>query len=274
MKPNKFKKYFAFSKGGILDGFAYKFSALGWLLGDLVSLLVLYFLWQAIYQNSPTASINGLDFKGMITYLIFARVASALVFASSSFWIIGQDIYEGSIAFNLIRPINYRYRLLFTSFGNFISAFILMFLPLMVISTILLNVTLGGSIPSVLAIVLFLLSALLSFVIADSLNFLIGEISLFTNALFGLMIIKNVVFSFFSGSLLPSSFFPDWLNQILKFLPFQSMIEKPINILMGNYSSIEILESFLTQLLWVLVLSLACNLSFNKLKKHVVSVGG
>src|SRR5690606_36308061 len=101
-----------------------------------------------------------------------------------------------------------------------------------------------------------------------------GEISLFTNALFGLMIIKNVVFSFFSGSLLPSSFFPDWLNQILKFLPFQSMIEKPINILMGNYSSIEILESFLTQLLWVLVLSLACNLSFNKLKKHVVSVGG
>src|SRR5690606_28606432 len=134
-------------------------------------LLVLYFLWQAIYKNSPESLINGMDFKSMITYLIYARVASALVFASSSFWIIGEDIYEGNIAINLIRPIHYRYRLLFTSLGNFISAFILMFLPLMIISTILLYTTLGVEIPSVYAILIFLISALLSFVIADSLNF-------------------------------------------------------------------------------------------------------
>ena len=118
------------------------------------------------------------------------------------------------------------------------------------------------------------MSAILSFIIADSLNFLIGEISVFTHALFGLMIIKNILLSFLSGSLLPSSYFPDWLNQILRFLPFQSMIEKPIMIFLGKVSPPEILNIFMIQILWVVLLNVLCNVSFNSIKKRVVSVGG
>lgn len=274
MPRNKFSKYFAFSKAGILSGFAYKFSALGWLLGDIISLVILFFLWQAIYKNSPSESINGMTFHEMIAYLIYARVATSLVFSSISFWIIGDDIYEGNIAISLIRPMSYRYRLLASSFGNFLASAILIFIPLWIMSVILLNVTLGIPFPGMINMLLFLLSAVISFMIADSLNFLIGEISIFTNALFGLMIIKNVVLSFLSGSLLPSSYFPNWLNQILRFLPFQSMIEKPIMLYLGRLETKEIIYTFLTQIMWVIILSILCNLSFNKLKKHVVSVGG
>ena len=274
MKRNKFRKYFAFSKAGILDGFAYKFSALGWLLGDIISLLILFFLWQAIYKNSPNDVINGMTFKEMIAYLIYARVATSLVFSTISFWIIGDDIYEGNIAISLIRPINYRYRLLASSFGGFLSSTILMFIPLMIMSVIILNITLGIPFPGLINLGLFLMSAILSFIIADSLNFLIGEISVFTHALFGLMIIKNILLSFLSGSLLPSSYFPDWLNQILRFLPFQSMIEKPIMIFLGKVSPPEIINIFMVQILWVVLLNVLCNVSFNLIKKRVVSVGG
>lgn len=274
MRQNTFKKYFAFSKAGILDGFAYKFSALGWLLGDMISLLILFFLWQAIYKNATSDMINGMTFKQMIAYLIYARVATTLVFSSISFWIIGDDIYEGNIAISLIRPINYRYRLLASSFGVFLSTAILLFIPLFVLSIALLNLTLGIPIPSLVNIILFLLSAILSFIIADSLNFLMGEIAIFTNALFGLMIIKNIVFSFLSGGLLPSSFFPIWLNTILKFLPFQSMIEKPIMMFLGRLNTQEIIISFLIQIMWIIILSIICNASFNRLKKRIVSAGG
>ena len=274
MRLNKYKKYLAFSKAGILDGFAYKFSALGWLLGDIISLFILYFLWLAVYKNSPTESINGMTFNEMIAYLIFARVATSLVFSSISFWIIGDDIYEGNIAISLIRPINYRYRLLASSFGVFLSTAILMFIPLWILSMILLNVTIGMPVPGVGTHLLFILSVLLSFVIADSLNFLIGEIAIFTNALFGLMIIKNITIAFLSGSLLPSSYFPNWLNEILKFLPFQSMIEKPIMIFLGRLTPSEILSSFIIQIIWIVILGILCNFSFNRLKKRVVSVGG
>lgn len=274
MRRNKFSKYFAFSKAGILSGFAYKFSALGWLLGDIISLVILFFLWQAIYKNSPNDVINGMTFKEMIAYLIYARIATSLVFSTISFWIIGEDIYEGNIAISLIRPMSYRYRLLASSFGNYLASAILMFIPLFIMSVILLNLTLGIEFPGFINLLLFLLSTIFSFIIADSINFLIGEISIFTNALFGLMIIKNITLAFLSGSLLPSSYFPNWLNEILRFLPFQSMIEKPIMIYLGKMNGEEIIMTFLTQIMWVFILSLLCNLSFNKLKKHVVSVGG
>lgn len=274
MRPNKYHKYLAFTKAGVLDGFAYKFSAIGWLLGDAISLLILYYLWFAIFQNSPTTLINGMTFKEMITYLIFARVTTTLVFASSSFWILGEDIYQGNIAINLIRPMSYRYRLMFSSFGNFLSAAILMFIPLMSISIILLKVSLGVALPNIFLLVVFIISCLFSFVIADALNFLIGEVSLFTNALFGLMIIKNITMSFFSGSLLPSSFFPSWLNNVLRFLPFKSMVEKPILILMGRLTTSEIIEALVIQLIWVIVLNLLCSFTFSLIKKRVVSVGG
>ncbi|MDY0209863.1 MAG: ABC-2 family transporter protein [Acholeplasma sp.] len=274
MKPKNIKKYMAFSKAGILSGFAYKFSAFGWLLGDAISLMILYFLWKAIYQNASSDVINGMTFEEMVSYLIYARIGTTLVFSTASFWIIGEDIYEGNIAISLIRPINYRYRLLATSFGNFLSALILMFVPLMSLSMLLFHFTLEIPIPGILNFGWFFASVILSFMIADSLNFLIGEMALFTNALFGLMIIKNITLSFFSGSLLPSSFFPNWLEITMKFLPFQSMIETPIMILMGKLEGYQLLSTFLMQFVWVFVLNAVCNLSFNAMKKRVVSVGG
>ena len=274
MKTNKLKKYLAFTKGGILNGFAYKFSAIGWLIGDAISLLILFYLWSAIYTSSPSELINGMTFSEMLTYLIFARVTTTLVFSTQSFWIIGEDIYDGNIAINLIRPLNYRYRLLASSFGNFLSTSILMFIPLMTLSIVLLYFILGISLPGIGFFLVFILSCFLSFIIADCLNFLIGEMSVFTNALFGLMLIKDIVFSFFSGSLLPSSFFPSWLNSIMRFLPFQSLVEKPIMILMGRLDTIEMIEAVVVQLLWLVVLNLLCTVTFNRIKKHVVSVGG
>lgn len=45
MRLNKYKKYFVFLKVGILDGFVYKFSVFGWLLGDLVFIIIFFYLW-------------------------------------------------------------------------------------------------------------------------------------------------------------------------------------------------------------------------------------
>lgn len=135
----KFRKYFAFAKAGILDRLAYKFCTFGWLLGDLVSLVILYYLWFAIYKNSPTELINGKNFKDMITYLILARITASLVFSSISFFAIGYDIYEGNIALTLIKPLNYRMSILFSSLGNFLATLVILFIPLFALATLILH---------------------------------------------------------------------------------------------------------------------------------------
>lgn len=274
MKIRSIKKYLAFTKGGILDGFAYKFSAFGWLLGDLFTLLILLYLWTAVYQNSPSDVINGLTFNQMITYLILARIVSPLSFSSFSFWSVGTDIYEGNIAISLTKPLNYRNRILFSSLGNYISNFILLFLPVSIAGFTILHFTIGTSIPGILTILLFLISSVLASIIYDTLNFIIGQLAIFTNALFGLMLIKETVLSFLSGSMLPVAFFPQWLQEATKYLPFTGMIQTPVMILMGSYSYQEILLQLLIQFLWVIILHLLAQLSFNGIKKHVVSAGG
>lgn len=274
MNIRKFKKYWAFLKAGILEGFAYKFSAFGWLLGDLVSLFILYFLWSAIYNNSPSELINGLGFQEMIMYLIFARVTSSLVFSGGAFWIVGDDIYEGNIATSLLIPMSYINKVLSSSNGFFFSTLILLFIPLSIVAIILLSVVFGTLPLTIVSVLLFIISIIMSFIIADCFNFLIGQLAIFTNALFGLVIVKNITMSFLSGSLLPSAFFPKWLDTVLNYLPFKSMIETPVLILMNKTVGLEVLKSLLIQFVWAVILYMLCHFTFNKLKKHIVSVGG
>lgn len=274
MKTRNIKKYLAFTKAGILDGFAYKFNAFGWLLGDFIAILILFFLWQAVYNNSYDTVINNLTFSQMVTYLIFARIVSALIFSTPSFWIVGEDIYEGNIAISMTKPINYRYRVLFTSFGMYISNFILLFIPLILVASVLLYLTLNILPPSILMILLFIISSVFSLIICDTLNFLVGQMAIFTNALFGLLLIKNVIFEFLAGTLLPIAFFPLWLQKIADFLPFTGMIQTPVMILTGQYDLKEVVIKILVQILWVVILNIIVNFTFNKIKKHIVSVGG
>ena len=56
-----FGKYKAFLKTGLLDVLAYKFNVFSWLFVSAVSLICLFFLWSAVYSNSPDAVINGFN---------------------------------------------------------------------------------------------------------------------------------------------------------------------------------------------------------------------
>lgn len=270
----KIKTYFAFTKGAIMNVFAYKASAIGWFLGDILTLIILFSLWTAVYANSSEPIINGFSFKEMIFYLVMARIASTFIFSSYSFWIIGEDIYEGNIAMNLIKPINYRVRAYAMSFGSAIGNFLLMFLPLGIIAHTIMYFVLGITFLNPLNLLFFFFSALLAHAIYECFDFLIGQIALYTNAMFGVYLTKLAVFGFLTGAMLPISFFPTWLQQIVRILPFASLIETPILISMNRLSTMEILRSLGIQILWVIGLMIISNYSFKRLAKRVISVGG
>ncbi len=149
-----------------------------------------------------------------------------------------------------------------------------MFIPLFIIASIALYFAIGLTPPSIGIFLLFVVSSFISFLICDAFNFLIGQLAIFTNALFGLMITKNILLSFLSGSLLPVSFFPKWLQDLTDFMPFSSMVQTPVMILLGHYQVLDILRLIGIQIIWFIILNILCIFTFNRLKKHIVSVGG
>jgi len=274
MKRNPFKKYFAFVKGGILQAFSYKFSIFGWIIGDFIQIIILCFLWIAIYQYSPTTEINGFTMPMMLTYLVSARIVSQLVFSGDSFWQIGEDIRYGYIANNLIRPIDYRKRLMTMDIGNFFGIMIIAFIPIYIVSITVLHFAIGAMFPTWYNIIFFFISSLASLLIISSFNFMIGQLAFFTGALFGIGMIKNELLMFLSGGYLPIAFFPEKLQAILNILPFTSVLQTPNFILMGNYGITETIIRILIQFGWALVFSVLASLTFKGTIKHVTSVGG
>jgi ABC-2 type transport system permease protein len=271
---SKFKRYYPFFKAKIMDFLVYKWAIYGWVLSDVFILFLTYFLWLAIYKSSGNDVINGFDFNTMMTYVVLAQITMQVAFSSDSFWTLSQEIRSGSIVMHLIRPINYRISLIFGTIGNYTISLFIIIVPALVIAYSLLYFGLGVSLPSVINVLFYLLSTVMALLIIDSLNFLIGLIAFYTQSLFGISIIKDSVLRFLSGSIIPLAFFPLWARNILAFLPFSSLVETPIMILLGKMDTSTILTSLALQFMWVVIFYILANLGYKRAVKHVVSQGG
>src|SRR5574344_807529 len=269
------KRYFAFTRGGIMDSFAYAGNNFLWLFGEVVGLIVLIFLWVSIFDCSSTDTINGFTLPMMLFYLISARLTNYLTSSSSTFFILGEGIREGTVTSSLTRPINYRFSLLFQSLGNMVGTFLVLFLPVYIACLVVFYFALHIDFPAWYNILFFLVSILFAFIILESFDFMIGSLAFFTNALFGIMLIKNVILSFLSGSYVPIDFFPTWAQFIVRFiLPFSSLTETPVFIIMGKYTIVETLWHLAIQFGWVIVLNLIDAFIYSRSVKHLVSAGG
>jgi ABC-2 type transport system permease protein len=95
---------------------------------------------------------------------------------------------------------------------------------------------------------------------------------LFNNT--GLIRAKRVIIDLFSGLLLPLSFFPEGIQEVLKFLPFQGISYVPSMIFTSGFSSSETVQAILLQGIWVLILIVPIQALWILAKKMLVIQGG
>ena len=121
--------YKPFTIGRIQEQLAYKWSFYLFILSSMFSLLVGYYLWNAIYHSSSSEALGGFTQNEMIVYIFMSFITSNLVRVSVT-RDIGNDVVEGTIAMNLVKPINYQLRLFFSSLGNVLFRFLVPGLPI------------------------------------------------------------------------------------------------------------------------------------------------
>lgn len=227
-----------------------------------------YFLWTAIYGGKE--EIQGLSVIQMTTYVAVAWMARAFYFNNIDREI-AQEIKDGKVAVEMIRPYNYLgiktmqglgegiFRLLFFSVpGMFIVGFIF---PL----TFSANVQIWG---------LFFVSLIFSFIVNTQINLLTGITTffLFNNA--GLIRAKRVVIDLFSGLLLPISFYPLWAQDVMTYLPFQAISYIPSMIFTEGFVGREIYNAIILQAIWAIVLIVPIQLLWLLAKKQLIVQGG
>lgn len=276
MRINPFKKYHGFLKGSLLNLFAFRFEIIGWALQETLTLFIMFFLWISIYKENGglDTQINGYDYRTLLYYLTMISVSSAWMGRSASFDILTDDIRDGNIAISLTKPVSYRARCFFTSIGQDIGEFLIFFIVPYLVTLLVFCFGLGCAWPIWYNVIFYLIAGFFAIAINDSFEFLIGQLGFVTNSLFGIYIIKASIFSFLSGATIPYSFFPEWAQNILAYLPFAGLASDPINIYLGVYDIKTTLIRLGVSGAWAVGMYLVSSFANDQMIRHVEVAGG
>ena len=264
------KKYLSFTRAGIIEEMQFRASFIIMVVGNLLYLIIVYFLWKAIYASSGSEVVNGMTFEDTLIYLV---LATALFNFLDLYvvWQIGRDIQSGKIVLDLVKPIPYRKYIFWSYSGSFVTHFFLTFLPTFIVVSIVTH----GAIPLGINLVFFMFSVVMAISIDYSIDFFVGTICLYTQSIWGINIMKQVIVLLLSGATIPLAFFPEPLKSIMYYLPFQSIYNAPLSILLdGNPSAETLLTTLGTQLFWTVAMLVISKLFWKASVKQITVNGG
>ena len=265
----KLKKYLTLTRAGIIESLQFRLSSVVMVIGNLLYLIVVYYLWKAIYASADTESVNGMTFSDTLIYLVLATALFNFM-EMYTVWEIGRNIQSGKIVLDLLKPMEYRRYLFWSYSGAFVTQFFATFLPTFIVVSIVTN----GAIHFGVNLLLFVVSVVLAISVNYSIDFFVGTICLYTESIWGINIMKQVIVLLLSGATIPIAFFPEPLKTIVYYLPFQSVYNAPLSVLLdGNPQPQKVLTTLGTQLLWVVVMTVLSKL-FWKVSLRRITVNG
>ncbi len=264
------KKYLTLTRAGIIEALQFRLGSLVIIAGNFVYIIIAYYLWKAIYASVETESVNGMKFSDTLIYLVLATSLFGFI-EMYLVWQIGRDIQSGKIIIDIIKPVKYMPFMFWATFGSVIMTFIMTFIPTFIVVYFLTD----GAIHLGVNILFFLISVVFAVIINFSIDFFIGTVCLYTESIWGINIMKEVIVLLLSGATIPITFFPEPFKTIVLYLPFQSIYNAPLTILTkGEMPVGEVLKMILIQALWAAAAVLISSLFWKKSLKVITINGG
>lgn len=265
----KLKKYLTLTRAGIMESLQFRLATVVMVIGNLLYLIVVYFLWKAIYASAGTDVVNGMTFTDTLIYLVLATALFGFM-EMYTVWEIGRNIQSGKIVLDLLKPMEYRRYLFWSYSGTFVTQFFFTFLPTFIVVCFVTH----GAIPLGINLLYFVISVVMAVMINYSIDFFVGTICLFTESIWGINIMKQVIVLLLSGATIPIAFFPEPLKTIVYYLPFQSIYNSPLTLLLDGDPKPETVLTILgTQLIWCIVMAALSRL-FWKVSLRQITVNG
>lgn len=224
-------------------------------------------IWKAIYEEEEV--LGGVQFKIVMTYIILGFLMQS-IFAMDEY-LIERKVTSGLISSDLLKPISFRLYVFSYNIGSTLFRILMQLTPALLLSIILFKFLPPFSVEMT---IYFVISAILGYLILYNLNFLVWVSSFWFYWTFSLVTIKDAVVMIMSGALIPLWFMPQWLFDIIKMTPFDSIYFIPISTYLGQVPTNEIGTNLLKQLIWVVVLAGVGHLLWKAATKKLVVQGG
>lgn len=272
MKFRKFiRTYRPFTRAGMLESVAYRANFICFLLGEIMSCFIMFFVWRAVFDE--TQVFSGFTMEDMVVYLFITFLTGYLTYSDGTY-AIATEIRDGSIAMRMIKPCSFDMCFLFQELGNKIFNVLVIFVPITAGVEIYRYVITGEWQFNIAYFLLYIVSLILAYLISFYFNVSYGFMAFYLKNLWGADILKEVIVNFLSGATIPLAFMPAFLETALNILPFSSLSYTPVMIYMGMYSPSEIAYRMLFQVFWLAVMILLSKLVWKHAVKRLCSQGG
>ncbi|MSP16989.1 MAG: daunorubicin ABC transporter permease [Myxococcales bacterium] len=273
--------YAGFFSGQFRKMLAYRTRYVTGIISYLVYVTTYYYLWRAVFlHRAPGAQIAGFTLDQIVTYVAISWIARSAYFNNVDREL-AEQVQNGSIAVALSRPVSLQGTVVAGALGEGLFRFCFFTLPIGAVIFLLFPV---APPPSLLHAIAFVLSCALSQVILTHVNFLVGMCAFPLKNIDGVMRMKHYLIEILSGLLLPISLFPDWLQALSSWLPFQAIAFVPSSIWLGHARggigwlgddpTQLIVHGLAVQAAWVAALALLCAFIWRRAARSLSVQGG
>lgn len=267
----RLRHYLPFATGGLQSLLQYRSTFVTSGITAAAGAALTVFLWRAVYAGAPPGGGPGGFTAGTITtYLLVAQVLQIL-HANRVDDEVAAEVYRGDVAVMLVRPVSYPVMRFFACLPVVAANTVLVGVPVLVLFSLVVPLT----VPRPVDLVLFLVSTVLSVLLAFLVNLLTGMTGFVTTNTWGVRMVKQSVVAFFAGQLVPLALMPAPLAALASALPFRGMVDGPLTLLLGRYDGVAGAAGVLArQVGWVAALTLLSTVLWRASLNRLEVLGG
>ena len=265
-------KYLALFRIRFVNALQYRAAAIAGLATQFAWGFLEIFAFAAFHRVDPAAF--PMEFSQTVTYIWLQQAFLALFM--TWFWEndIVASITEGSIAYDLVRPVDLYGRWFCQACANRLARAMLRCAPVLIIAFILPEPYRMSLPHDILHFGLFLCSMALSLGVVVSFSMLMYISVIFTLSPVGMRLVFAVISDFLAGGTVPLPFFPEPYRRVAELLPFASMQNMPLRIYSGNIRGADAFSGIALQIFWLAALLLFGRFVMSRALKKVIVQGG
>lgn len=266
------KKYLAVFRIRFINALQYRAAAFAGMATQFAWGFMEIFAFAAFYRVNPDAF--PMAFSQTVSYIWIQQAFLALFMM----WFLENDISasitEGTIAYEMVRPLDLYNRWFCQSSANRLARAALRCLPIFIVAFIVPEPYRLSLPQGIEQFGLFLASMALSLGVVVAFSMLIYISQFYTVSPMGVRLIFAVMSDFLAGGTVPLPFFPEPVRAVAELLPFAAMQNMPLRIYTGNITGADALRGLALQVFWLVVLVLFGRFVMNRALKKVIVQGG
>ena len=245
---------------------AYRAATLAGLFTNAVFGVMIAAVYAALYGDRGGA-VAGFTLPETLTFVWVSQSLLMVVYLWG-WWEVADAVRSGDVVADLIKPMDYQAYWLARDLGRAACHVLTRMLPTLLFGVALYDLALPGTVGTWAA---FAVSVVLAVVVSFGWRFLVNLSAFWLLDARGIHPLSILVLTFFSGFLLPISFFPSWLRSVAELLPFRAVVMLPIEVLLGQRATGSALA---IQLFWAAALGLLAQAVLAAAVRKVVVQGG